>query len=131
VGAGEDDLMTYSIPASTLNVNNQSIWYEASGTSDSGMHIKPYWGSTALIDHIISGNGEWHIRAVIFRTGAATQKCYVTVTEGGSTYAGAFNYVTSAQTLSSAVTVKVTGTGVSNNDIVQETFKVGFDEQTT
>src|SRR5690606_35997814 len=53
VGSGEDDLMTYSVPANTLNGNGQRITFRATGTlanNADSKRIRVYFGSDTLVD---------------------------------------------------------------------------------
>jgi len=138
VGTGEDDLASYTVPANTLAVNNQSLWVEASGTITSnvnGKEIRLKLGSESIIIWTlpVSVTAYWKIRARCLRTGAATQ--IWTVDYGYSTTGGTHVSATittpSALTLSSSNVLKVTGTATSNNDIQIGTFIVGYDDTNT
>lgn len=131
VGGGTDDLMSYSVPANTLAVNGQSIEYEAAGTCTSGCTLNVVYGSTTIVTKIAAATGDYVVRARIIRTGAATQKCWAEIQFAGAAYDGAMNYVTAAETLSGAVTAKLTAVGTSNNDVVQEMFIVSFADNNT
>jgi hypothetical protein len=137
VGAGPDTLATYSVPANTLAVNNQSLWWRAAGTmAGTSCSIPIKFGATTLITLTGSpvGTGEWWAEGEIYRTGAATQRA---VSHGGvnqgSTDIRFFGNVTPAETLSGAVTFLITGTSSSNNnnDTVLSTLKIGFDDANT
>jgi hypothetical protein len=140
VGTGEDDLVSYTVPASTLGTNGQSIWFEAHGkvsNSANTKQIRVRWDATLLgtsgtIDASIAS--DWVLRGRIIRTGAATQKGYMWLgldgnNFGNSSIANANNGLTA--TLSGAIVLKITGTGTSNNDIQIESFTVGFDDNNT
>lgn len=121
VGTGDDTLHSYSLPANTLATNNQSISIKAFGTVGSGKTIRVKFGATTITELTTAVGGDWRIDAVVFRTGAATQKCFASIYCGSSgTYDGHNNYVTAAATLSGVVTVAITGEGSSNNDVVCE-----------
>lgn len=60
----------------------------------------------------------------IIRTGATTQKCNATLTTDNATIPVISKYTTASETLSSAVTLKLTGEATSNNDIMEETLQV-------
>lgn len=135
VGTGEDVLASYSVPANTLAVNNQSLWFEAAGTMANNGHtvtLRVRFGTTGtnlITSYVTAVIGEkWVVRGRVVRTGAATQKGY-------STYAGAGSQVDLStalnQTLSGAVTLEVTGEGTSNNDVVLESFTVGWSDNNT
>jgi len=134
VGTGEDNLMTFAVPANTLAVNEQSIWFEAAGTIANNINakrLKVKFGSTTILDTGAAGIPvstaiQWVVRGCIIRTGAATQKCFATLQTSSATLTVPAGYATAAETLSGAVTLKLTGEAVSNNDVVQEMFKVGY-----
>lgn len=145
VGTGEDDLASFSVPANTLASNGQSLWFEASGKCANNANVKTVrvrFGTAGVNlvlenDHIsINAVTHWVVRGRIIRTGAATQKAYATMTtflEGGFTGHGGETSValTLDQTLSGAVSLKVTGEATANNDIQIETFIVGWDGENT
>lgn len=137
ITTGEDDLASYSIPANTLAVNGDSIWFEACGTTANNANVKTLrarfgtTGTNVLISRAltISVLGRWMMRGRVVRTGAATQKSYVSMA-GSSDNIGDVGTALD-QTLSGAVTLKVTGDATSTNDIVLESFTVGWDANNT
>lgn len=135
VGVGEDDLMTYSVPASTLSVNQQKIHFRASGTianSINAKRLRVKFGGTTVLDTgaagiPISAAIQWVLEGEVIRTGAATQKCNANLSTNNATLASYVGYSTAAETLSGAVTLKLTGEAVADNDIVQETMVVEWE----
>lgn len=127
---GEDTLMTYSLPADTLAVNNQSLRFEAWGTTAANGNTKTlkfYFGTDVeTIFTSALNNVDWFVEGTIIRTGAATQKIMYRVITSGFT-PDCFYYAYT-QTLSSAVTMRMTGTATATNDIVQQAFKIGYDD---
>ena len=122
----ETDLATYTVPANTLSANNMSLVFEAWGTfaaNGNAKTVKLKFGSDSFTTHTTSGTGTWYIRGHIIRTGAATQDVFV---QGGTTTVG-----TATRTLSSSDVLKVTGQGGATNDVVQEGFKVYFEDANT
>lgn len=142
-GTGEDELLIpgtpgFSVPANTLAVNNQSIWFEASGTGAANSNskiLKIRFGSAGtnliLSQAVDLGGGAstWVVRGRIFRTGAATQKAYADIQVNGVQTAAMVT--TLNQTLSGAVNLRVTGEAVADNDIKIETFICGWDDANT
>lgn len=130
-------LASYTVPANTLAVNGQSIWFEASGTLTNGASLAGFQvrlGSQAFLSSETMGgvttNGFFNIRGRIIRTGAATQKGYVTHTlihtSGVKTDA---RYKAFTLTLSSANDLTIRHeTDLTAGDIVLETFVVGWDD---
>jgi hypothetical protein len=135
LGAGEDDLSSYSVPAALLNVNGDSLTFEAAGTITSNVNAKRLrvrFGATVIFDSgaagfPISAALNWTIAGRIIRTGAATQKALVSLTTNNASLAAYASYATATETLSGAVTLKLTGEAVSDNDIVQELMTVCFE----
>jgi hypothetical protein len=135
VGTGTDDIAAYTVPANTLAVNNQSLWFEAWGTIANNANAKTMqavFGGTTLGSWTFStGQADtWIVRGRIARTGAATQKGMIGV---AARFAAQPNQVLSspAETLSGTVALKIQGIGTSNNDIVCEGFVVGYDDANT
>lgn len=142
---GEDDLASYLVPADTLHVNGQSLWFEAFGTfanNGNNKRIRVQFtagsGTTLVFDLGSSGSftgQSWYLRGRIIRTGAATQKAAAGMTTGpsGGGTGNAANFVTTAlnQTLSGAITLKVTGEATATSDILLESFIVGYDDANT
>lgn len=132
VGAGEDDLMTYSVTGNTLNTNGQAIQLFAAGTianNANAKRIRVKFGATTIFDTgalPTSAAIDWFIQGQIIRTGAATQKCIVSISTNNATIPSSSDYTTAAETLSGAITLKLTGEAVSDNDIVEELLRVGW-----
>lgn len=126
VGAGEDNLITYSVPANTLLVNAQYLRFEMAGTfaaSANDKRIRVYFGSTLLFDTgvlAITDAGDWAVRGTIMRTGAATQRCMTEFISNESAMLASCDYVDATETLSGALTLKATGEATADNDIVQK-----------
>jgi hypothetical protein len=131
VGAGEDDLMTFTVLAGMLASSGQSIRVLAWGrtaNNANGKTLKAYFGATQVLGgsgavFTVSEAGNWACGFQVVRTGAATQRAVaqaacgpagtqVSVCVGGVTTPG--------ETLSNSVLIKFTGTGTANNDIVQD-----------
>ena len=130
VTTGEDDLITYSIPANTMGTNGDYISFRASGTianSINAKRLRVKYGGTTVMDTgaagiPISAAIQWVVEGEIIRTGATTQKCNASLTTNNATLATYSGYSTAAETLSGAVTLKLTGEAVATDDIIQETF---------
>lgn len=135
VGAGTDDLITYTVPANTLAVNGQSVWFEAWGSLANNANSKTVtlaWGAdtfTLIAAAMDTSNTTWSVRGRIFRTGAATQLVLVNVTDTGDITGnqGDINS-TGARTLSGSNVLKLTAVGVADNDIVCTAMIVGWDD---
>ena len=134
VGAGEDTLQTYTVPASTLGTNGHGLSFRISGTianTINAKRIKLKFGATTFFDTGAAGIPasmaiNYVIEGQIIRTGATTQKCNASMTTNNATLASYAGYSTAAETLSGTVVLLMTGEAVSDNDIVKETFKLLF-----
>lgn len=130
-GAAETDLWTYSLPADAFNVNGKMVHIRAWGSLAANGNLKTinlYCGASSIIciGTVTSTENEWVIDAYIAREDATNAKYSVLVsTEEGLNVpgrAGTFG----SQTWTGATTIKLTGQGTSNNDIVLEAAVVEF-----
>lgn len=136
VGTGEDDLKTFPVPASTLATTNDCVWFEAFGTlanNANAKEIKVRFGSSGTTQIMATGAlptseaVSWRIKGRIFRTGAATQTAFAEITTSSGTYPASVGVTTALdQTLSNAISVRVTGEATSDNDIVCNGLTVGW-----
>ncbi len=140
VGAGPDVLSTYTVPANTLAVNNQSLWWEAFGIAPvtaTGAIITIEFGGTTVLNMSSfspAGDGQWWASGRIFRTGAATQRSVAKgYADSGATMPNWFSSTTPAETLSGTVVLRVRGdsTTATNNDTVIHAFIIGWDDANT
>lgn len=126
VGGGEDNLITYTVPANTLDTNGQFIQFEMVGIFGASLNtkeIKVYFGSAVLLDTgalAITAAGNWSIRGIIIRTGASTQRCICAVITDESALNASSKYVDATEDLTGTVVLKATGQGTADNDIVQK-----------
>lgn len=134
VDAGENDLMSYSVPADTLSANHMSLQVVARGTfaaNGNTKTLKLHFGSdnwTLLSTG--ANNNRWVVKATIVRTGATAQKVFITFSYSGAV-GDTTTYTTASRTLSSANTLKLTGQGTSSNDILQEWMRVDWHDANT
>jgi hypothetical protein len=127
-GAAEEDLMTYSLPASTLGTNGDSLDIDAWGTfaaTAGAKTIRVYFGATSV--SLASGagsSGTWRVKARIIRTGDTTQIMQADMLGDFGSFSNpvTIGSASPAETLSGAVTVKLTGTGGAAADITQDAF---------
>lgn len=131
VGAGEDNLMTYTLPANTMTQDGDHIDWEMSFTfnSTNSKNLKVYFGATNISAIVGSTAAGAHIviRGTIVRTSATTQKSDATMVSNNALVA----YNTSissalAETLSGTVVIKATGEGTTTDDITQKTMMIKF-----
>lgn len=126
VGTGEDTLLSYTMPANTLFLNDHVVRITAWGTTAANANnktIKLIFGSTTIISSGALGINaqDWKIEAVVVRTGASTQGAIATYFNETPTMVGP-NYTTPAETLSGTVVIKCTGEATTTDDILQKGF---------
>jgi hypothetical protein len=142
VGAGETDLMTYTVPANTLSANTKGLRIICKGSITSNANtkrVKFYFGGTLIFDlgagfYNDSVARIWLLDVYIMRTGATAQITWcefiayatTSATSGAIAAAGDVrgSVVTTAITLSSTAIVKATGTGGANGDMSQDAMIV-------
>jgi len=131
VGAGEDDLMTYSVPAGLLAANGDYIEFTMSfdlAANANTKQVKVKFGATTIYASgaQAQNDGVITITGQIIRTGAATQRITYSVTSNATLFPDYADYVTAGETLSGAITLKATGEATSNDDIIQKINLVKF-----
>lgn len=128
-GSSETDLFSSSIAASTLGTNGDSIEFYAAGTfaaTANNKQVRVKFGGTTVLDTgalVVTTASSWRVTGSIIRTGATSQKAIVSYFSSDATLLETTSYTTPGETLSGAVTLKVTGQATSNNDIVGEMWK--------
>jgi hypothetical protein len=136
VGAGEDDLMTYSLPANSLSANGKGVRVTAWGITANNANVKTYrfYFGTSSIGYVLTSSitGVWRSEFTVFRTGPNTQDAAFKISEVVNSAALAapkeaqVAIDADAETDTAAITIKVTGEATANNDIVQQGMLVEF-----
>ena len=131
VGTGEDTLITYSLPAFTLQKAGDAVRITAWGTYASNVNtkrVKMHFGGTATADTtaLAINGGSWRIVCEVFRDTATTQKAIAEIITNNALLVATSNSTAPGETLSGAVTIKCTGEATSNNDIVQEGMLIEY-----
>lgn len=124
VSTTETDLITYALPGGTLSVNNQKVRITVTGTTAAnanGKTIRIYFGATVVDTSPTSvayNNLAWHATVTVTRTGAATQVAGGIFNPGSASFGAQGTNSAPAETLSGAVTIKVTGqSGTAGGDV--------------
>lgn len=130
VGTGEDDLMTYPLPANSLVTTGRGIEITAWGTTANNANakaVKLYFGSTIIQNYSLTTSvaGKWKIAALVFRTGTSAQDYVSELREKDSQWHD-IESGTLTETETSAITIKCTGEAVADNDVVQEGMIVKY-----
>jgi hypothetical protein len=124
VTTGEDTLITYTMPADTLDTDGNGIRITAWGTTANNgdaKTLKMHFGGTVIGTYslTISQAGVWFIDAQVYRTGSNAQQTVCKMHEmAGDKHD--LEQGTATETDGSTIVIKVTGEGTSSNDIVQE-----------
>lgn len=129
VGTGEDDLLSYTMPANVMAVDEDYIHIRASGTianNANAKRVKLKFGGTILVNVALptSVATDWLILAEVVRTGASAQKANAVLMVGNGTTSPYVQYTALTIDLTAAVIIKCTGEATNNDDIVQQTLTV-------
>lgn len=125
VGAGEDDLISYTLQPNVLAKDGYNIEIKAWGTfaaNGNNKTVKLKFGSAVLYDTtaLAANNGSWMITGVVTRTGAATQQAITSMMSSNATVGNSVTYIVPTETLSATIIIKCTGTATANDDIIQK-----------
>jgi hypothetical protein len=133
VGAGTDNLMTYALPASALSADAMGLEIWTFGTlaaNGNSKVLQMVFGGTEMTAVTTSqNNGHFTGHGLVFRTGATTQVAtawFEVRSSAGDFIVDERTYSTPGETLSGAVTIKMTGTATSDNDIIQKAMIVNI-----
>lgn len=119
----ETDLHSYTLVASLLGINGDSLEFDFCGTFAANANnktVKIKYGATTMFDStaLAVNSGSWRVIGRIFRTGAATQRFILTASSDNATFPLKTVYGTAAETLSGTVVLKATGqSGTASSDI--------------
>lgn len=127
ITTGEDNLMTYAVPAALLAANGDHLKITVAGSfaaNANSKQIKVYFGATVLFTTgaLLANAGDWVADVEIIRTGATTQLSTVAFHSSNALLLASAAVTTSAETLANSITFKCTGEAVSTDDITQKTF---------
>lgn len=122
IGAGEDDLYTYTLPASTLSANLQVIQAQFSGYiighASGTRTIKIYFGGTQIFTSgalAETTNANWQANVTLIRSSSSAVKYAVTFMRRITFSTFAMNQVTGL-TLTNTQIFKVTGESSTSTD---------------
>lgn len=134
VGAGEDDLMSFPLPAGSLSMNGDAVVVYASGLfigNGNTKTLKFYFGTGSYVINAVTAapnNKVWNVEVIIVRTGLNSQFVNIKGIVGL-----AFEIVSwqgLSQIEANPLTIKFTGEGVATNDILQVTHLVKLEKFT-
>lgn len=131
VDAGEDTLMTYSLPTNALSANAKGVRVTVYGTIANNANaktVKVYFGTTTVYTDSMTVNQayNWTAQYTAIRTGTDTQDVFGTGFIENTAMTVAPYYATDAQDDGAAIVIKCTGEGVASNDIIQQGMLVEY-----
>lgn len=131
VGTGEDNLITATLPATTLYKAGKGVRITAYGTTANNANaktLKCYFGSQLIFTNALTASiaGVWSYDGMVWATGTDTQDWYsrLITTGAAGVAANDIESGTATQDDGADVTIKCTGEATSNNDIVMEMLSV-------
>src|SRR3989304_2773312 len=123
VTTGEETLMSYTLPANAMDAAGRGVRITAWGTTANNINAKVvrlyFGGAIGTISLTGSQANTGRFVSEVLRTGATTQIASVWFIQSGTTLQHGTSITTPGETLSSAVTIQVTGEGVATDDITQ------------
>jgi hypothetical protein len=132
VGIGEDDLMSYTVPAATLATNGDHLAFAAAGrlaATANNKRIRVKYGATTLFDTgslAVTAASDWMLDGQIIRVDGTNQKAHVRLVSSDALVVATVDYTTPAETLSGTVVLKLTAEATADNDVVEETLTIRF-----
>lgn len=131
--ATETNLYSSSIASNTLVNSGDSLYFVAAGTIAATVatdkRIRVYFGATTVFDSgnmAITAASNWSLSGSCSRTGSSTQKCMVSLNTSASTFPATASYSSASETLSNAITLRITGQATNANDVNGEMWEVGL-----
>lgn len=133
-GTGETDLLSFSIPAGKLSANGGAVRFLISGTIAATLlatkTVKVYFGSTLIFSSgglALTSAGDWNIYGTVTRTGATAQECLAMWASSVSALASTAKNTQATETLSNALTFKVTGQGGASTQVTARTLRLWYE----
>lgn len=128
-GMGAADLMSYTLPASTLNTTGQTLHVKVMGRTAANANTKPFtfnFGSSATTPVSNIGNNiTWDFEAWIVRTGSSTQWRWGTYRTGTTVGSAGSAPTSDTQTDTGTIVIKIsTSNCVAASDITQDLMLV-------
>lgn len=124
-GAGEDDLMTYTVPAGKLAATNDRLEIYGTFDLDTGgaNTLKFYWNGVAVYDSgsVTPTDANVDMHVTVIRTSAAGQNIIIRLNTASTTHVTRVAQTTGTATMSGTVALKWTGqdAGSTDDDIAQ------------
>ncbi len=125
VGAGTDDLISYTLPANSIVTTGRGVRITAWGTGANNANAKTVtleFGGQTVMTQALTANqvDNWRISSIVLRTGASTQDVFAELLQSGTAVITKQTITAGTQTETAQIIIKCTGTATDNDDIVQE-----------
>jgi hypothetical protein len=124
VGTGEDDLISYTLPANSLVGTGRGIRVSASGIAANNANAKTlkfYFGSLVLTHNLPTSEAlRWRFSLEVFRTGTSAQLYTSQLIHNGSSTPIDVQQGTLTETETATILIKGTGEATTNDDIVMK-----------
>lgn len=129
-GGSEYTMMSYTIPASSFNVNGQVLEFESAGLNSNNGNVKQlnfYFGGTKIFvrDMTVNAANQWFIKGKVIRSGSSQQIYSIEVMTDGTTVVAPI-YGNSTETDTSAILFKCTVSAAGNTDVIQRYMVLKF-----
>ena len=123
-GATETDLSSVEIPSNTLVNNGDGFNLKTFGSTANNANakaLKVYIGAVEVAQFSLTTGqvSDWSVEVDLVRRADDSQRCFVKLTQGGSTTKTDVKYANPNQDESLPIEIKVTGTGTASFDIVK------------
>lgn len=133
VGVGEDDLITSTIAANTLHLDEMGIHIVAFGTTAANANnkrVKLYFSAAVLLDTtaIAASNKDWRIEAYVWRSSSSTIRYLAWGDFNGAVIQTNYS-IAGGRDFTIANVVKCTGEATADNDIVQNGLVINYLER--
>lgn len=129
VGAGVDDLMSYTLPAGTMAADGDTIeitaWGKYAANANNKTIALDIDGQVEFTTGTLAANDtDWRLSATYTRVSATTQKINTGFLRQIATCRATTN--DGAATMANAIVIKITALGTSDNDIVQHGMLIKY-----
>lgn len=132
VGVGEDNLISATVDANTLQTDLMSVRIKAWGSTAANANnktVKLYWGPSviATTGALASNAKDWVLEAIVLRVSATVAEAASSGQFNGAIVQADYQAI-GGQDFTADITVKCTGEATSDNDIVQNGLLIEFME---
>lgn len=127
--AVETNLASYSLPSNSLSIDGDFIDIQCYGTfaaNANNKQLRLYFGSTLIFDTgaVAANAGSWEIKASVAREDLADQLTIASIISSNALITPTTNLTDPSESLNTPILIRITGTGVANNDILGRGFNV-------